>query len=317
MGNSLTLVLSLLAAMLILIPLNGLIINALGFLMQKMKLKRELIILVVVGFTVTLPELMIAIQAVNFNQPELALGNALGTGLVLMTLVAGIVAIYNKNFKTNKVFSRNHLVFMTLAASLNIILAFDGRISRMDGVILIITYLVYIFILLAQKSNFSIPQHLNMSPRKVILNLGIVVFGMIAAYFAAYFINHIGREIYLNTNFSLFFIGLILVAPLGAVPELVFEMELNQRGKSTLTLGELFTSLVSNTTLVIGITALMAPINVSTNVIYYFTAFFFVVLLLLFNSYVHSRNSLNWREGIILVVGYIIFLLSTITLMFS
>ena len=156
-----------------------------------------------------------------------------------------------------------------------------------------------------------------MSPRKVLLNLGIIVFGLIASYFAAYFINQLGREIFLNTSFSLFFIGLILVAPLGAVPELIFEMELNQRGKSTLTLGELFTSLVSNTTLVIGITALLAPISVSTNAIYYFTAFFFVVVLLLFNSYVHSRNSLNWREGIILIVGYILFLLSTITLMFS
>lgn len=317
MGTSLILIVELLAAMLVLIPLNGLIINALSYLGQKLNLKREVLILLIIGIAVSIPELMIAINAVQFNQPELAIGNAIGSGLVLMALVAGLVAIYNRNFKTNRVLSKNQLIFMTVASLLNIILSFDGRISRSDGVLLIITYIAYLVVLLSNKGNFSIKVSETLSNKKTWLNIGIVIFGLAAAFLAAYFINYVSREIYLNTNFTLFFIGLVLLAPLGAIPELIFEFELNHAGKSNLSLGELFTSLVTNTTLVIGITALLSPINIATNVVYYFSAFFFALLLALMNYFVHSKNALNWREGLILVVAYVIFLLSAITLIFS
>ncbi len=316
MGNSLLLILGLLAAMLVLIPINGLIINALGFLGQSLKLKREVLITLIIGFAVSLPELLIAINALIFNQPELAVGNALGSGLILMTLVAGLIAIYTKSFKTNTMFSRKHLVFMSLATTLPIALAFDGRISRTDGIILIITYVIYLLILVSTKSSYSIIAQNVKNRKKSILNIVIVLIGLCAAFIAAYIANYISRELFVMTNFSLFFIGLIFVAPLGAIPELIFEMELNKKGKSNLTLGELFTSIVTNTTLIIGITALFAPISIVTNVVFYFAAFFFVVVLILFNIYVHSKDSLDWKEGLMLVLAYIIFLLSSITLVF-
>lgn len=316
MGNSLLLILGLLAAMLVLIPINGLIINALGFLGQSLKLKREVLITLIIGFAVSLPELLIAINALIFNQPELAVGNALGSGLILMTLVAGLIAIYTKSFKTNTMFSRKHLVFMSLATTLPIALAFDGRISRTDGIILIITYVIYLLILVSTKSSYSIIAQNVKNRKKSILNIVIVLIGLCAAFIAAYIANYISRELFVMTNFSLFFIGLIFVAPLGAIPELIFEMELNKKGKSNLTLGELFTSIVTNTTLIIAITALFAPISIVTNVVFYFAAFFFVVVLILFNIYVHSKDSLDWKEGLMLVLAYIIFLLSSITLVF-
>lgn len=315
MGNSLLLILGLLAAMLVLIPVNGLIINALGFLGQSLKLKREVLITLIIGFAVSIPELLIAINAIYYNQPELAVGNAIGTGLVLMTLVAGLIAIYTKSFKTNKMFTKKHLVFMSLSASLPIILSFDGRISRTDGVILIITYLAYLLILFATKSSYTVVAQ-KTNKNKMWLNISIVIFGTIIAYLAANIANYISKEIYLATNFSLFFIGLIFVAPLGAVPELIFEMELNKVGKSNLTLGELFTSIVTNTTLIIGITALFAPISIATNIVFYFSAFFFVLVLILFNIYIHTKNSLDWKEGLMLIIAYLVFLLSSITLVF-
>lgn len=317
MGNSLFLILGLLAAMLVLIPINGLIINALGFLGQAFKMKRELLITLIIGFAVSIPELLIAVNALMMGQPEVAIGNAIGTGLVLMTLIAGIVAIYTRNFKTNKMFTKSHLVYMSLAATLFIILAFDGRISRSDGVLLIIAYVVYLIILLSNKSNYSIIANAKPNKNKLFLNIIFVVFGLVAAFFAAYFANYIAKEIYVATNFSLFFIGLILMAPLGAVPELIFEMELNKEGKSSLTLGELFTSIVTNTTLIIGITALISPISIASNIVFYFAAFFFVMMLIIFNIYIHSKHSLDWKEGVILVLAYLVFLLSTITLMFT
>jgi cation:H+ antiporter len=205
---------------------------------------------------------------------------------------------------------------MSLAASLNVFLAFDGRISRTDGVILILTYCIYLYTLVSHKHSFSIPAHTNFFARKTILNLLILVFSLVAAGIAAYFVNVVSREIYISSTFSLFFIGMIMVAPLGAIPELLFEIELNRQGKSTLALGELFTSLVTNTTLIIGITALVNPIAITANMVYYFGALFFVVLLAIFNYFVHSRNELDWKEGVLLIVCFLVFMVSSMALMF-
>lgn len=317
MNTTLLLILQLLAAMLVLIPLNGLIINSLTTIAQKFKLSRRLIILLIVGVGVSLPELFIAINAIDFHAGELALGNSIGTAIILISLIAGIVAIFNRDFQTNKIFSGKNLTFMSFIALLNIVLAIDGRLSRFDGAILILAYSFYVLLLLIHKNDFSIEKKLKFDNTQIILNLIVIVVGLIVSYFIANFICVKSLEIRELTNFPLFFIGAILIAPLGAIPELIFEMELNNRGKSSLTLGELFTSLVTNTTLVIGIIALFAPIQIANTNIYYFTAFYFAVMLLLFNWYARSKNSINWKEGTVLLVTYLIYLLSSITLIFS
>jgi len=317
MNTTLLLILQLLAAMLVLIPLNGLIINSLSTVAQKFRLSRRLIILLIVGVGVSLPELFIAINAIDLHVGELALGNSIGTAIILISLIAGIVAIFNKNFQTNKIFSGKNLTFMSLIALLNIVLAMDGRLGRLDGVILIVAYSLYVLLLLLHKNDFHIEKKLRFNSTQIVLNLLVIIGGLIASYFLANFIVLKSVEVQTLTNFPFFFIGAILVAPLGAVPELIFEMELNNRGISTLALGELFTSLVTNTTLVIGILAVFAPIKIANTNIYFFTAFYFAVLLLLFNWYTRSKHSLNWKEGTVLLVTYLIYLLSSITLVFS
>ena len=317
MNNPILLIFELLATLLVLIPLNGLLINSLGYLGQRLKFSREFIIVLIVGFAVSLPELLITINSWFFGQPELALGNAIGSGIVMISLVTGIFAIFNKNFRTNKIFSSNQLVFMSLSATLNIILALDGTISRVDGAILLIVYGIYIYTLVNHKNNFSIESHLKFQKQKTVLNIIVFVLALAGASIAAYFVNSISREIFINSAFPLFFIGLIIVAPFGAIPELLFELQLSNKGKSSLALSELFTSLVTNTTLIIGLTALVNPFNITTNILYYFAALYFVVLLAIFNVLVHSKNELDWKEGLLLLLSFLVFIISSMILVFQ
>jgi cation:H+ antiporter len=314
MNYNLIILLQIFAILLILIPLNGLIIRAFSILAQKLKLSRTFILIFIVGFAASIPELFIGINSAIQKQPEVGVGNAIGTGIILISFVAGIIAVYNKKFKTNKVFGKNNLAFISAVTLIFILLGLDGVYSRVDGAILIGVYLVYLILLAYYKNHFEIKKILKISKKDVILNASLVVIGLVIAYFASYLINIKVSELNQASNFPLLFMGLLLLAPLSAIPELIFEFELHEKGLSEISLGELFTSLVTNTTLVIGVVILITPFAIANTILFQFAALFLCSVLVLFNIYIRSRNELDWKEGLILIFCYILFMLSAFSL---
>jgi cation:H+ antiporter len=304
------------AILLILIPLNGLIIRSFSIIAQKAKLSRTFILLFVVGFAASIPEIFIGINSAILKQPEIGIGNAVGTGIVLISLVAGIIAIYNKSFKTNKVFSKSNLVFVSLTTLAFIVLGMDGVYSRFDGLILVMIYLAYLILLSYYKNHFEIKKVQSISKKQLWVNIIIALVGVAVAFLASYYLNVKAGELASTSLIPHFFIGLILLAPLSGIPELIYEFELHKRGLTELSLGELFTSLVTNTTLTIGIIILICPITISNPSIFYFTSLYMCILLIMFNVYIRTRNELNWKEGLVLILSYIIFMLSTFSLLF-
>jgi cation:H+ antiporter len=304
------------AILLILVPLNGLIIRSFSIIAQKAKLSRTFIVLFIVGFAASLPEILIGINSAILNQPEIGIGNSIGTGIVLISFVAGIVAVYNKSFKTNKIFSKNNLLYISLATVAFIVLGMDGVYSRIDGVILIMVYLGYLILLSYYKNHFEIKKVTSISKKLLWTNIVIALVGLSVTFLASYYLNLKAAEL---KNLSLlpgFFIGLILLAPLSGIPELIYEFELHKRGLTELSLGELFTSLVTNTTLTIGIIVLICPVTISNPSVFYFTGLYMCVLLVMFNIYIRTKNELNWKEGMVLIMSYIIFMLSSFSLLF-
>ncbi len=314
MTDSLFLLLKIFAILIIMIPLNGLILNIWISLAQSLHLSRKLIIITSIGILLSIPELFIALNAIQLGTPELALGNALGTAIILITLIAGVIAINKKELKTNEIFSSDNLNLLSFIALLNILLSFDGQLSRIDGVILVLFYFFYLFILSTLKGKFSLNERPKMSGKKKFLSILGIIAGLVGIWSLSFFLNKEAINLQENTAFTFFSIGAILIAPLGAIPELIFEIELDNKNKSNLTLSELFTSLLSNTTLILGILLIFNPISINGSIFYYFTVLFLAVALLLFNYYSRTKDSLNWKEGVILLTSYILYMLSSLIL---
>lgn len=299
------------------IPLNGLLLNLWINLAQSLNLSRKLIIITSIGILLSVPEFFIALTSIQLNIPELALGNALGTAIVLITLVAGVIAINKKELKTNEIFSSDNLNLLSVIALINIVLSFDGQLSRFDGVILVLSYFFYLFILSTLKGKFSLTQRTKLSLNKKLLSFLGLILGFAGIWALAYILNSQAILLKESTTFTYLALGAILIAPLGAIPELIFEIELDNKNKSNLTLSELFTSLLSNTTLILGILLIFNPINITGSIFYNFTVLFLALALLLFNYYSRTKDSLNWKEGVILLTSYLLYILSALILMIS
>jgi len=104
----------------------------------------------------SLPNLFVGIFSAIQGIPQLSFGDVIGGNVVDTTLAIALAALFSKSgipAKSRTV--QTTLSFTALAALLPILLAWDGVISRPDGVILILFYILYLIWLFSKKENFS------------------------------------------------------------------------------------------------------------------------------------------------------------------
>ena len=299
--------LKLLAGMLIILPASGLLIYSLIHITRYLRMRDYLVVFMVIGFATALPELFIGLQAASSNHPNIALGNALGSSIAAISLIAGVVAIFNKEFKTSKFFTSLDLTHLSISVILLSLLASDGYLSNIDGILLLISFTYYLLSIYTSPAQYKLPE-IKVNKKYLLLYLFVAVISVLGIFFVSQSVVASTINLAKSTSLPTILIALTVLAPLGAVPELIFELEINKKSISKLTFGELFTSVLVNCTFIVGIIALIKPFAIEKNILFYSTALFLVLLLIAFNSFLRSRQMLHWKEGVILVIAYLVYL---------
>jgi cation:H+ antiporter len=93
-----------------------------------------------------------------------------------------------------------------------------------------------------------------------------------------------------------------------SLPELSFEIESIRKRQVGMALGDLLGSVVANSTLILGLVAMINPIRLTNGIVEYaLAAAVFGVVFLLFWTFIKSRKKLEWWEGLTLIVAYLVF----------
>jgi cation:H+ antiporter len=108
-------------------------------------LNPTLIGLLVVSLGTTMPELFFSLRAARKSHHELALGDVLGTVITDATIIVGILALIRPfGFNPNLIYVTG--VFMVLAAALLFFfMKTERRLSRKEGLLLVLFYLIFIW----------------------------------------------------------------------------------------------------------------------------------------------------------------------------
>lgn len=102
--------------------------------------------LTVVAIGTSLPELASSLLAVRKGEHDIALGNVLGSNLFNTLAVVGIAGVIHPMDVAPEVFSRDFVVMALLTVSLFLIgygFRGQGRINRLEGFILVLSYVGY------------------------------------------------------------------------------------------------------------------------------------------------------------------------------
>jgi cation:H+ antiporter len=104
---------------------------------------------IIIGFTVvaigtSLPELVTAVTSSRKNVSDLAVGNVLGANIANLTLIVGVAALMSEVTMTRATQLLNFPALIAVFVLLLWMMLTDRRITRKEGVVLLVAYGVYL-----------------------------------------------------------------------------------------------------------------------------------------------------------------------------
>jgi cation:H+ antiporter len=267
---------------------------------------------ILMAFATTLPELFIGITAGFRNLSIISLGNIIGSNLINLTFILGIIAVACKGLKIESRIAKKDTWISFFIILLPMAMLIDKKISRGEGFLLLAVFAWHVFYLLKSKDIYQQRMHHIKNEithsGKFITNILYLVIGVAFLVVSALAVVESAKLIAIELYVPLALISVILIAFGTSLPELVFGMRAAIAKHEGLSLGNLFGAAVVNSTFILGITAIINPIQVENLKIILVGAGFMVFGALLANIFIASKNKLSWKEGLILIGIYVVFL---------
>jgi len=282
----------------------------------KLNIPKIVIGMTVVSFATSAPELIVSVNAALDGFPDLALGNVVGSNIANLGLVLAITVILG-SIEVRKSFYTTDWPVMMLASLLFFgFIYFDGEIQRYEGIVMVVVLFVFlVYLLRFQKTAVvdelpedDVPLPLN----KTILFLGI---GGLALWGGSELLikGAVGLATFYGVSERVIAVTVVSIGT--SIPELAASIIAVLKKEKAISLGNLIGSNIFNLLAVLGITAMITPIRVVdqrllSNDIFWMLGVSFLVLPLVF---LPKGLRLGWKDGVILLAVYVVFVYLTIT----
>ena len=273
-----------------------------------LRLKEFSVAFIIMSIGTSLPELSIGISSALENNPIISLGNVLGSNIVDLTLILGIALLLARSVKIKSRDIKRDIWYVLPIAALPIVLLFDSQLGKLDGVILIAVFLVYMFKLFSErkKEDSGVKNRVsNWEAFGYTLLFVIALFGLI---FSAELTVRYGALLAKELGISEFLLALILIAVGTSIPELAFGSSAALQKHGELAVGDMLGAIVVNSTLVLGVTAFISPIYTAISSIV-IPISFMLLSIFIFLTFAQSAKKLSWLIGICLIFLYVFFLI--------
>ena len=273
--------------------------------------------LTVVALGTSAPEIFVATISSLENQPEIAVGNAVGSNIANIGMVLGITAIFVPlKFKEDVL--KNDLpilAFVTLCAGATLI---DYRLGIWDGLVLFLGLAILTFRLVVERQHFTDEdlaaemQELDAVPemsntRAIITFLLALLVLLLSSELLVLSVTEIAEAV----GISELIIGLTIVAIGTSLPELVVSVTSAFKGQTDMAIGNVVGSNILNILGALSIPCLIAPTDIDYELLWrdYMLMLGLTLLLICFAYF--GQGSLNRIKGCLVVgiwASYLFFL---------
>ena len=310
---------------------------------EKLKVPQIVIGLTIVAVGTSMPEFCVSLVSAIKGTPDLAVGNVVGSNIFNTLLIVGVAAVIAPITILPSTVKKD-IPFALVASALLMMLGYDGNLSRIDAVVLLIMFAAFMYITLKAPSKLpkrGEPQQVRTEERVVRndemevrtedgevrnddgetskdapLPLGGVWRGLLIPLGLTCLI--VGSNIFVNgaTFVAGYFgvseavIGLTVVAMGTSLPELATTVVAARKGNSGIAIGNVLGSNVFNILLILGVTGVICPMELQGITMTDFSMMGFSMILLWLFSF--TKYEIERWEGaffIALFVGYMATLL--------
>ncbi|KKR00546.1 MAG: Na+/Ca+ antiporter, CaCA family [Microgenomates group bacterium GW2011_GWC1_39_12] len=288
------------------------VVKAVSYFSHTLHVKSFLFGFLLLGFATTIPEMFVAYQSVLDGVPQLSVGNLLGGSILLLSFVMGVSAIFLKRIVLDHGMSSFDIAASAFVVAAPAIVIWDGNLTRLEGFALLCLYIVHLLFINKEQHVLSTVEqharHVKHAGHAVLLGLG----GIIGMAIASRFIVTIGEASATLLGIPTFVIGLFLITFGTNLPELTLAIEAIVQKKRDVAFGDILGSSVINTPL-LGIICLVSPFTMPDIERVRMTLLLLAIVSVFFLWAASTKKDITRREGIMLFIVYIAFVLFEMT----
>lgn len=228
--------------------------------------------LTVVALGTSSPELAVSVGSALSGQADIALGNVVGSNIFNVLFILGLSASIGTLVVAQQLI-RLDVPLMIGVAILPLLLGLDGKIGRVDGVLLFLGILAYIVFAIRQSRKETqqvaaeydreFGQGGRMGLRQALLQVGFVIGGLALLVIGARWLVHGAVATARSLGLSELIIGLTIIAAGTSLPEVATSVIASLRGDRDIAVGNVVGSNIFNILAVLGLTAATAPDGVT------------------------------------------------------
>lgn len=258
----------------------------------------------IVGVGTSLPELASSFVAIFSGAPEIVAGNAIGSNIANILLIAGLSVVVAGKLTTSKYLIDIDIPLLVITTVLFLISAWDRVITTPEGLLLVTAYVFYVMYTMKEDKmrdtqEIKRPKFTNQDKILMLAGLLGLIFG------SKYLIDSVIKlsEIF-GVSKGAFSLAAVAVGT--SLPELTVSIKAAIKGNSEVALGNIFGSNIFNLLVVVGVPAVF--VNLPLDIVTFAIGLpFLIVATLLFTISGISQRMYLW-EGAMYIVVYIFFI---------
>lgn len=270
-----------------------------------LKIPEFVVSFVIVALISILPESTISIISAIKGEPELGLGTLLGSNVADLSLVLGIATLFSPNGINVKSKILKNNFFYILLLLVPILLGFDGRFTRLDGLILFLLGMFFFIKIITDNKDIS-KKIKKTNKNDVLKNLIKLIFVLGILLLSAYFTVKYALNFANEVKIPVILVGITIIAFGTCLPELIFSIKAVKKNKDSLALGDIIGTVITDITIVLGIVALISPFEFNTKNIYV-TGTAMVLAGIILTTFMKTDKTINKKEGLIMILFYVLF----------
>lgn len=267
----------------------------------------------IVALGTSFPELMTSILATIQDYSSIVAANVVGSNIANILLVGGVTAMYAGQMFVEKSIIKLDLPILGAITALLIVTIYDGQFTLVEGIIMLLAYVVYVsYNLHDHKQNKienleeKVEQALS-KKEKVDAKLIFILIASAAGVFigSKYSIDAI-IKISEIINLAPAAIAISAVAIGTSLPELIVSIKAAQKKNFEMVVGNIIGSNILNSTLVMGIPAFLGTLTVAPEVITIAIPFLIIATILF--AFTGIEKKIFSFEGALYGILYFVFI---------
>ncbi|WP_405293135.1 calcium/sodium antiporter [Methanobrevibacter sp.] len=284
---------------------SDLFVDGASSIASLLKVPTIIVGLTIVALGTSAPEAAVSITSSLTGSNAMAVSNVIGSNMFNLLMVIGVSALLSELLMEKEVLNRDlpFLVGITLLFAAFIFIS--GEISSIEGIILLIIMIAYMFFLIrtTMKSGATQVEKPKLSAAKSII---YIIIGLAGIVLGGDLVVNSASDIAIAFGMSETLVGLTIVAIGTSLPEFVTSITALKKGENQLVIGNVIGSNIFNILFVLGASSAISAIPIDSSML--FDVILMVIVTIICFIFGKTQDKYDKKEGVILILLFVFYM---------